>query len=100
MDKGTGCTATADDALLDDDYLQRLVDHYVAAARLAYRCGFAFVDIKQCHRYLLSELLAAKTRPGRYGRQPGEPHPAGARHHPGRPRRGAGVDDRHAAERL
>jgi NADPH2 dehydrogenase len=67
MDKGTGRTATADDPLLDDDYLKRLVDHYVAAARLAYRCGFAFVDIKQCHRYLLSELLAAKTRPGRYG---------------------------------
>src|SRR5262249_33071346 len=25
------------------------------------------VDIKQCHRYLLSELLAARTRPGPYG---------------------------------
>jgi len=25
------------------------------------------VDIKSCHRYLLSELLAAYTRPGRYG---------------------------------
>jgi 2,4-dienoyl-CoA reductase-like NADH-dependent reductase (Old Yellow Enzyme family) len=67
MDKTTGRTATPDDPLLDDDYLQRLVDHYVAAARLAYRCGFSFVDIKQCHRYLLSELLAAKTRPGQYG---------------------------------
>jgi 2,4-dienoyl-CoA reductase-like NADH-dependent reductase (Old Yellow Enzyme family) len=39
----------------------------VAAARLAYRSGFQFVDIKQCHRYLLSELLAAKTRPGPFG---------------------------------
>jgi 2,4-dienoyl-CoA reductase-like NADH-dependent reductase (Old Yellow Enzyme family) len=53
--------------LLDDDYLKRLVDHYVAAARLAWRSGFQFVDIKQCHRYLLSELLAARTRPGLYG---------------------------------
>jgi 2,4-dienoyl-CoA reductase-like NADH-dependent reductase (Old Yellow Enzyme family) len=53
--------------LLDDEYLRRLVDHYVAAARLAYRIGFPFVDIKQCHRYLLSELLAAKARPGPYG---------------------------------
>jgi 2,4-dienoyl-CoA reductase-like NADH-dependent reductase (Old Yellow Enzyme family) len=53
--------------LLDDDYLKRLVDHYVAAAKLAYRIGYQFVDIKQCHRYLLSEMLAAKSRPGPYG---------------------------------
>ncbi len=53
--------------LLSDDYLKRLEDNYVAAASLAFRIGFHFVDIKQCHRYLLSELLAAKTRPGRYG---------------------------------
>src|SRR5207244_442551 len=66
IEKATGRTADADYPLLDDDYLRRLVDHYVAAARLAYRCGFQFVDVKQCHRYLLSELLAAKTRPGPY----------------------------------
>ncbi len=53
--------------ILTDDYLMRLEDHYLAAARLAFRIGFQFVDIKQCHRYLLSELLAAKTRPGPYG---------------------------------
>src|SRR5262249_3799953 len=29
--------------------------------------GADFVDIKQCHRYLLSEMLAAKARPGKYG---------------------------------
>ena len=52
---------------LDDDYLKRLVDHYVRAARLAFNVGFQFVDVKQCHRYLLSEMLAAKTRPGPYG---------------------------------
>src|SRR5437870_7176266 len=67
VDKSSGSTANADYPLLDDDYLRRLVDHYVAAAGLAFRIGFSFVDIKQCHRYLLSELLAAKTRPGRYG---------------------------------
>lgn len=53
--------------LLDDDQLRRLADAYVAAARLAWRVGFEFVDVKQCHRYLLNELLAAKTRPGPYG---------------------------------
>jgi len=67
VDKATGRTADADYPLLDDDYLRGLVDHYVAAARLAHRIGFQFVDIKQCHRYLLSELLAAKARPGPYG---------------------------------
>ncbi len=25
------------------------------------------MDLKQCHRYLLNELLAARTRPGKYG---------------------------------
>ena len=53
--------------LLDDDSLRRLPDHYLAAARLARRSGFDFIDVKQCHRYLLSELLAAKTRPGPFG---------------------------------
>src|SRR5205807_10257235 len=53
--------------LLDDDGLGRLVDHYVAAAKLAYRAGFQFVDVKQCHRYLLNELLGARSRPGKYG---------------------------------
>jgi 2,4-dienoyl-CoA reductase-like NADH-dependent reductase (Old Yellow Enzyme family) len=67
VDKSRGLMITRDDAILDDDYLQRLEDDYVAAARLAFRIGMDFVDVKQCHRYLLSELLAAKTRPGRYG---------------------------------
>ncbi|MFO0967128.1 MAG: NADH:flavin oxidoreductase [Gemmataceae bacterium] len=52
---------------VDDDYLKGLVDRYVEAARRAYAIGFQFVDVKQCHRYLLSELLAAKERPGPYG---------------------------------
>jgi 2,4-dienoyl-CoA reductase-like NADH-dependent reductase (Old Yellow Enzyme family) len=67
VDKATGRTVDADYPLLDDDSLRQLPDHYVAAARLAARIGFDFVDVKQCHRYLLSELLAARTRPGPYG---------------------------------
>jgi NADPH2 dehydrogenase len=67
VDRATGRTVTADYPLLDDDYLESLGDHYVHAARLAHRAGFQFVDIKQCHRYLLNELLAARTRPGRFG---------------------------------
>jgi 2,4-dienoyl-CoA reductase-like NADH-dependent reductase (Old Yellow Enzyme family) len=67
VEKSTGRTVDTDYPALDDDYLKRLVDHYAAAARLAYRIGCQFVDIKQCHRYLLNELLAARTRPGPYG---------------------------------
>jgi 2,4-dienoyl-CoA reductase-like NADH-dependent reductase (Old Yellow Enzyme family) len=65
--KSRGVTVTLDYPILTDDYLEQLEDHYVAAARLAFQIGFDFIDLKQCHRYLLSELLASKTRPGRYG---------------------------------
>lgn len=50
-----------------DDYLDRLVEQYLTAARLACKAGFDGVDIKACHRYLLGELLSAYTRKGRYG---------------------------------
>ena len=53
--------------LVTDDYLDRLEDTYVEAARLAARAGFDGVDIKSCHRYLISELLASFTREGKYG---------------------------------
>ncbi|MCS6859819.1 MAG: hypothetical protein NZT92_05820 [Abditibacteriales bacterium] len=53
--------------VLSDEELERIEDAYVCAAQWAQKIGFDFVDIKQCHRYLLSELLAAKTREGRYG---------------------------------
>lgn len=66
-DKKREQMVTASYAPLDDDYLRRLVDRYVAAASIAHKAGFQFVDIKQCHRYLLNELLAAHTRPGPYG---------------------------------
>ncbi len=53
--------------VITDDELERLEDDYVEAARLALEAGFRAVDIKATHGYLLSELLGAKTREGRYG---------------------------------
>jgi 2,4-dienoyl-CoA reductase-like NADH-dependent reductase (Old Yellow Enzyme family) len=67
VDKTTGATAGPNSPLISDGDLDRLVDQYVAAAELARSAGFDFVDIKQCHRYLLNELLAAKSRQGKYG---------------------------------
>jgi len=65
FDAATGIAP--DHPLLSDDDLDRLQDDYVAAARLAVDAGADFVDLKQCHRYLLSELLAARTRTGKFG---------------------------------
>ena len=50
-----------------DAELDRLVDDFVAAARLARDAGFSFVDVKACHGYLGHELLGARTRGGPYG---------------------------------
>jgi 2,4-dienoyl-CoA reductase-like NADH-dependent reductase (Old Yellow Enzyme family) len=67
VDRATGATAAADHPLISDAELDRLQDRYVEAANCAREAGFDFVDLKQCHRYLLNELLAAKTRAGKYG---------------------------------
>ena len=53
--------------VLSDEELDRLVADYAEAARLAQECGFAFVDVKHCHGYLLHELLSAVDRDGAYG---------------------------------
>jgi 2,4-dienoyl-CoA reductase-like NADH-dependent reductase (Old Yellow Enzyme family) len=58
---------TPDADVLSDDELDELVERYVAAAVLAQQAGFALVDVKHCHGYLLHELLSAHDRPGRYG---------------------------------
>ncbi|MEI8042808.1 MAG: NADH:flavin oxidoreductase [Verrucomicrobiota bacterium] len=50
-----------------DSELERLIEDYVAAARIAWDVGADFVDIKHCHGYLLHEVLGAFTRPGRFG---------------------------------
>jgi len=53
--------------IVADDYLDRLKERYVEAARLAYEVGFDAVDIKSCHGYLINELLACHNRQGKYG---------------------------------
>ncbi len=53
--------------VVTDDYLKKIRDKYVEAAKLAKLAGFDAIDIKACHRYLISELLAAKEREGIYG---------------------------------
>ena len=53
--------------LLTDAELEGIVEAYGRAARLARDAGFDFVDVKQCHTYLLNEMLAARTREGPYG---------------------------------
>lgn len=58
---------TSDKQILTDDDLKKLVEDYVAAARVAADIGADFVDIKHCHGYLLHEFLGAHTRPGNYG---------------------------------
>lgn len=65
LDRRAGIVS--DPPVLTDDHLARLVESYVAAAKIAHEVGADFVDIKHCHGYLLHELLAAHTRPGRYG---------------------------------
>jgi NADPH2 dehydrogenase len=57
----------ADHPVLTDEQLDRLQDAYVAAAQMSKEAGCDFIDLKQCHRYLLNEMLGAKLRPGKYG---------------------------------
>ena len=57
----------SDRKLVTDDYLDKLKNDYLNAAKLAKKCGFNAVDIKSCHGYLLSELLSASDRSGNYG---------------------------------
>lgn len=65
VDQKTG--VPPDYPLISDDELERLEDVYVDAAGLALEAGFTAIDIKVTHGYLLSELIGAKTREGRYG---------------------------------
>ena len=64
LDARVGAT---DAAVLRDDELEDLATAYVDAAVLAGDAGFAFVDVKHCHGYLLHELLSARDRPGAFG---------------------------------
>ncbi len=53
--------------LITDEEIEQLEEAYVQAALLAGEIGFDAVDVKICHGYLGAELLAAFSRPGRYG---------------------------------
>ena len=57
----------SDSVVLSDSDVERLIEAYVGAARLAAEVGADFVDIKHCHGYLLHEFLSAHTRPGKFG---------------------------------
>ena len=53
--------------IVTDSYLDSLGEALVNGAVWAKKLGFDGADIKSCHRYLLSELLSAYNRDGRYG---------------------------------
>ncbi len=58
----------ADDyPILTDDEIARIIDCFIASARIAEQCGARFVDVKHCHGYLGHEFLSAYSRPGLYG---------------------------------
>lgn len=65
LDQRSG--VVSDEQVVTDEYLESLIPHYVHSAVLAKEAGYDGVDIKACHRYLLSELLASHTREGKYG---------------------------------
>ncbi len=53
--------------IVTDEYLDRVGEALIHGAALAEQVGFDGADIKCCHRYLMSELMSAYTRSGRYG---------------------------------
>ena len=53
--------------IVSDDTLREIEECYAVITRQAMECGFDGIDIKACHRYINSELLAAHNRPGPYG---------------------------------
>ena len=57
----------AESALLTDDELKQLIDDFIAAAILAEKAGFTWVDVKHCHGYLGHELLSGFDRSGEFG---------------------------------
>ena len=53
--------------LVEDDYIRRLIERYIEAARIACEEGYQFVDVKHCHGYLGHEFLSARDRTGEFG---------------------------------
>jgi len=67
LDAKVGIRRDDERVVLSDREIPRLIEDYVAAARLAQAAGFQFVDVKHCHGYLGHEFLSAFDRPGPYG---------------------------------
>ena len=67
LDGKFGIAVNDDSVVMTDDDLKRLIERYVAAAKLAQQMGFQFVDVKHCHGYLGHEILSGFTRPGPFG---------------------------------
>ena len=65
LDKQQG--VPADYPVLSDDELERLREKFFEVSRLALDAGFDGVDIKSCNGCLLSDLLSATDRAGKYG---------------------------------
>jgi 2,4-dienoyl-CoA reductase-like NADH-dependent reductase (Old Yellow Enzyme family) len=53
--------------MMSDDDLRRLIDDFIAAAKLSAKAGYRWVDIKHCHGYLGHELLSGFDRAGDFG---------------------------------
>ena len=62
-----GTSPLPEECILSDEECAVLPAMYAETARLARECGFDGIDVKCCHRYLLSEFLSAYGREGRYG---------------------------------
>ena len=67
LDRKFGIAPDDDSVVITDDYLERVIANYIRAAKLAWRAGYRFVDVKHCHGYLGHELLGAFTRKGKFG---------------------------------
>ena len=57
----------SDGPILSDDELRQLIEDFVAAAVLAAKAGYQWVDVKHCHGYLGHELLSGFDRTGQFG---------------------------------
>jgi NADPH2 dehydrogenase len=65
LDRRVG--VTSEEKVFTDDEIRKLIEDFIAAAKLAARCGYDFVDVKHCHGYLGHEFLASHTRKGDFG---------------------------------
>jgi NADPH2 dehydrogenase len=59
--------ATPDAPVVDDNWIEELIQAFVTAAHMAFDAGFDIVDIAHCHGEFAHELLSAHSRPGAFG---------------------------------